>query len=231
MSKKLLAIALSLLSLSLVLTACKKQIENESNGNSQNGLSSLNSAVSNSTSLTNPETETVTLTDPVSDPTVWIENCETHDPTEIAVSDPTRANEQNMQVTSLKAPANAMFYSDGNQQTLTAEMSLDVIEEINEEITENYFSQLKLAVRNEDIEKLKANNYCVELQYNSQQVLHENCDCIEPHAYYFEKVFIVLDGDYEGVFFFEKDGQYQNGPIKFYQSDIAEDILKEILDE
>ena len=47
----------------------------------------------------------------------------------------------------------------------------------------------------------------------------------------FEKVFIPLSGNYEGVMFFEKDGIYRNGPIKAYNYNLSEEILKDILDE
>ena len=47
----------------------------------------------------------------------------------------------------------------------------------------------------------------------------------------FEKVFIPLSGNYESVLFFEKDGTYRSGPIKAYNYNLAEEILKGILDE
>lgn len=233
MSKKILAVALSLLSFSLILTACKKQVENEPKGTSQPNAESATVTLTDSViTTTSPRESSTCIPDEnaVSDPTVWIENCETPETDEVAVSDPTRVNVQNIHTT-ISTPEKITFYSEGKENSLSSSIVEDVVEEINEELTENYFSQLKLAVTSQMIENCKKNNTCVELQFDSLQVLHENCDCIEPHPYYFEKILIVLDGDYKGVLFFEKDGQYQNGPIKFSQSDIAEDILKEILDE
>lgn len=166
---------------------------------------------------------TVTTTTPPTDP----------------VSDPTKASTTGVPdvfINFLYKPEKIIFYHNGKPQTLTEEMCNDVIEEINKATRNAKWGVLKLAVFNEDIDKIKEENYCIEIYYDinsdGTQILNNlNGAGIRDMTFRFEKVFIPLNGNDEGIMFFEKDGIYRNGPIKTFGYNLSEEILKDILDE
>lgn len=219
MKKKFMTIVSALLMLTIFLSACgQKDVNGPTPATSQKKNTAEENITIETTEKEKPTKPTETL-------------LETS--TEI-VSDPTRRPDDpnyHNRKTSVIPAQKALFYSDAKEQELTSEMIRNIINEINEELSENYFQQLKLAVTSEDISELKENNYCIELQYNSTQTIQANCDCIDPPTYSFEKILIVLNGKNENIFFLEKDGVYQNGPIGFANSDLSQDILEAILDD
>lgn len=220
MSKKLVSIALSVVFISIIFTACKKQVENEPNGNSKTDISSV--------SLTYRE-ETSGTEIAVSDPTVWIENCETPDPTEIAVSDPTRCPEEDLNpygVNYLSGIKEIIFYSGGKTKTPSTQQTAEVLKLLNEELNSNYWTMLKLAVDEQYITDLKSTTPCIEISFSKLTKIQDNCDCIEPCVYEFDKILIPLDGSNANTVFFSQDGRYKHGPIRFAYSDISDNILK-----
>ncbi len=224
MKKKLVTIISALLMLSVLLSACGQR---EANGPTPD--------TSKHETTTESKTEKETTTEPkntVNKPT------ETEIPTQ-PVSDPTRASttaDTNVFINFLYKPEKINFYHNGKPQTLTEEMCEDVIDEINKATRKEKWGMLKLAVFNEDIDKIKEENYCIEIHYDinsvGTQILNDlNGESINNMTFRFEKVFIPLNGNYEGIMFFEKDGVYRSGPIKAYNYNLAEEILKDIFDE
>lgn len=227
MKKKLIMIVSALLLLTIFLSACGQK---EVNGPTPD--TSKHEAITKE-NITENKTEKETTTEPKS---VVTKPTETEAPTN-PVSDPTRAlttADTNVFVNFLYKPEKIIFYHDGKPQTLTEEMCYDFIEEINTATRKEKWGMLKLAVFNEDIDKIKEENYCIEIHYDinsdGTQIL-KDLNGMKDMTFLFEKVFIPLNGDYKGVMFFEKDGTYRNGPIKAYNYNLAEEILKEILDE
>lgn len=224
MKKKLITIVSALLMLALFLSACGQITVNGPTPDT----SSLEATTNENTTENKTEKETTTESEAiVYRPTV---------PTQ-PVSDPTRASTTcipDVSINFLYKPEKIIFYHNGKPQTLTAEMCDDVINEINKATRKEKWGMLKLAVFNEDIDKIKDENYCIEIHYDinsdGTQILND-LNGMKDITFRFEKVFIPLKGNYEGVMFFEKDGIYRNGPIKAYNYDLAEEILKDILDE
>lgn len=226
MPKKLLAIALSVLLFSLIFTACKKQAANEPNGNSHDDISSLSLTYPEGTSWTSPGTNEEIA---VSDPTVWIENCETPDPTGVAVSDPTRCPEKDLNpygLNYLTGIKEITVFSEGKSKNPSLQQTTEVLKLLNEELNSNWWDMLRLAVTEDDISKLKAENSCIEISFNSLTKITDNCDCIEPCTYEFDKILVVLDGENENTIYFSQNGRYKHGPIRFPHSDLSENLLK-----
>ena len=227
MTKKLLALALSIISLSVIFTACKKQAEAEKNEISDTDRSAVSLTYLNGTSLTRSE---VTEEIAVSDPTVWIESCEPPEVTEeIAVSDPTKCPEKDLNpygLNYLTGVKEITFFSKGSHKTPSSQQTSETLMLLNEELNSNYWDLLKLAVTQEDIEKLKENNSCVEISFSALSKITDNCDCIEPCVYTFDKILVVLDGENATTIYFSQNGSYKNGPIKFPHSDLSARLLK-----
>lgn len=227
MKKKLVTIVSALFILALFLSACGQK---EVNGPTPD-TSEYNTTTEENT--TDDKTEKAAVTEPettVIRPTV---------PTQ-PVSDPTRASTTcipDVFINFLYKPGKIIFYHNGKPQTLTAEMCNDVIEEINAATRKEKWDMLKLAVFNEDIDKIKKANYCIEIHYDinsdGTQILNNlNGESVNDMTFRFEKVFIPLNGEYKGVMFFEKDGTYsRSSTIKAYNYNLAEEILKGILDK
>lgn len=224
MSKKLSAIVIATLLPAVLFTACKQNnIPNSPSETADNIATTEKVTLSETTTQGSTEKTTVTTTTPPTDP----------------VSDPTRASTTSVPdvfINFLYKPEKIIFYHNGKPQTLTEEMCNDVIEEINKATQKEKWGVLKLAVFNEDIDKIKEENYCIEIHYDinsdGTQILNNlNGAGIRDMTFRFEKVFIPLDGSYKGIMFFEKDGIYRSGPIKSYSYDLPEEILKDILDE
>ncbi len=132
----------------------------------------------------------------------------------------------------LYKPEKIIFYHNAKPQTLSEEMSTEIIKEINNVTKRSTWDVLKLAVTKEHTEKIKNENLCIEIYYDGIQLLNDlNGENVKDNTYRFEKILIVLDGDDKNTFFFEKDGEYQNGPIVPCLSDLSEKILQEIFDE
>ncbi len=221
MSKKLLALTLSLLTLSLVFTACKKQAETEQNGNSQADISSTSLPYSKGTSWISPETNEEWA---ISGPTVA---------SEIAVSDPTKCPEENLNpygVNYLTGIKEITFYSGGKTKAPTSHQASEVLKVLNEELNSNYWDMLKLAVTEDDIENLKANTTCLEITFGSATKIRDNCDCIEPCVYEFDKILITLDNENANTIYFSQNGRYKHGPIRFPHSDLSENLFKILSD-
>ncbi len=224
MKKKLVTIVSALLMVIIFLSACGQR---EVNGPTPD--------TSKHEATTENKTEKETTTEPKC---IAIEPTETEIPTQ-PVSDPTRASTTcvpDVSINFLYKPEKIVFYHNGKPQTLTEEMCADVISEINKATRKEKWGMLKLAVFNEDIDKIKEENYCIEIHYDinsdGTQLLNGlNGESVNYMTFRFEKVFIPLNGNEEGVMFFEKDGIYRNGPIKAYNYNLAEEILKDILDE
>ncbi len=222
MKKKLVTIVSALLMLIVFLSACGQR---EANGPTPD--------TSKHETTTENSTEKETTTDPKC---ITIAPTETEIPTQ-PVSDPTRASTScvpDVSINFLYKPEKIIFYHNGKPQTLTKEMCDDVIDEINKATRKEKWGMLKLAVFNEDIDKIKEENYCIEIHYDinsdGTQILND-LNGIKDMTFRFEKVFIPLNGNDEGVMFFEKDGIYRSGPIKAYNYNLAEEILKDIFDE
>lgn len=221
MNKKLMAIVSAILIVTAFFSACgqkpapqtSSQTETTAEENiTENETAKETTNVSEST--VNRPTETEILTHPVSDPT----KPSTTD-TEVFIN-------------FLYEPEKIVFYSDGKAQTLTKEVCDDVIEEINKVTRHGYWDILKLAVFNEDIDKIKEQNCCIEIHYDGSQILNDlNGQSVKNSTYRFEKVLIVLDGNDKNTMFLEKNGEYQSGPLYPLLSNLSEEILKEILDE
>lgn len=224
MKKKLVTIVSALLMVTIFLSACGQR---EVNGPTPD-TSKHEATIEN-------KTEKETTTEPK---TTVNRTTETEIPTQ-PVSDPTRASTTcvpDVSINFLYKPEKIVFYHNGKPQTLTEEMCDDVIREINKATRKEKWGMLKLAVFNEDIDKIKEENYCIEIHYDinsdGTQLLNGlNGESINNMTFRFEKVFIPLNGNEEGVIFFEKDGIYRSGPIKAYNYNLAEEILKDILDE
>lgn len=226
MKKKLVTIVSALLMLIVFLSACgQKEVNGPTPDTSKHEATTEENTTENKT-----EKETTTESDAtVYRPTV---------PTQ-PVSDPTRASTTcvpDVSINFLYKPEKIIFYHNGKPQTLTEEMCEDVIDEINKATRKEKWGMLKLAVFNEDIDKIKEENYCIEIHYDinsdGTQLLNGlKGESINNMTFRFEKVFIPLSGNYEGVMFFEKDGIYRSGPIKAYNYNLSEEILKDILDE
>ncbi len=227
MNKKLITIVSALLMLTVFLSAC--------GNNDVNGPTPQTSLKQTTTEAPTEETTEETTTQRATEKETKTDITEI--PTDV-VSDPTRASTTDTEVfiNFLYEPEKIVFYSDGKAQTLTEEICDDVIQEINTATRREKWGMLKLAVFNEDIDKIKEENYCIEIHYDTNrdgtQVLNNlNGAGVNDITFRFEKVFIPLNGDYKGVMFFEKDGIYRSGPIKAYNYNLAEEILKEIPDE
>lgn len=221
MKKKLVTIVSALLMVTIFLSACG---QSEVNGPTPD--------TSKHETTTENKTEKETTTE--DDATLYRPTI----PTE-PVSDPTRASTTSIPdvtINFLYKPEKIVFYHNGKPQTLTEEMCDDVISEINKATRKEKWGMLKLAVFNEDIDKIKEENYCIEIHYDinsdGTQLLNGlNGESVNNMTFRFEKVFIPLNGTYESVMFFEKDGIYRSGPIKAYKYNLSEEILKDILDE
>ena len=217
MPKKLLAIALSVLLFSLIFTACKKKAANDPNGNSHDDISSLSLTYPEGTSWTSPGTNEEIA---VSDPTFA---------SEIAVSDPTRCPEKDLNpygLNYLTGIKEITFFSEGKSKSPSLQQTTEVLKFLNEELNSNWWDMLRLAVTEDDISKLKAENSCIEISFNSLTKITDNCDCIEPCTYEFDKILVVLDGENENTIYFSQNGRYKNGPIRFPHSDLSENLLK-----
>lgn len=231
MSKKLTAIVFALFLLTAFLTACvQKQTNNPSPETSNQDVTAEETS---DETVTKEEEATTDGTPTVVMPTATAVLTE-------AVSDPTRAStttSTDVFINFLYAPEKIIFYHNGKPQTLTEAMCTDVINEINKATRQEKWGMLKLAVFNEDIDKIKKENLCIEIHYDvnsdGTQILNNlNGDAdLNDMSFRFEKVFISLSGEYEGVMFFEKDGIYESGPIKAYNYNLAEEIRKDIFDE
>lgn len=222
MTKKLLALALSIVLLSIIFTACKNKVTNEPDEKSQKDIS---------LSTLTYRQETLNSEIAVSDPTVFIEDCETPDPTEVAVSDPTKKHEENINpygVNYLSGVTEAVFYSSSKSYTLTSVERENILRIINEELNGNWWDVLRLAVLEEDILNLKENNSCLEITFNSVKSIQDNCDCIEPCTYEFDKILIVLDGENQNTIYFSQNGKYKHGPIKFPNSNLSKNLMNSI---
>ncbi len=223
MNKKLLSIVIATLLPAVLFTACKQNNIPDSPSETVNNMTTEKVTVAETTAQESTEQTTVTTTTPPTDP----------------VSDPTRASTTSVPdvfINFLYKPEKIIFYHNAKPQTLTEEMCDDVIEEINKATRKEKWGVLKLAVFNEDIDKIKEENYCIEIHYDinsdGTQILNNlNGAGIHDMAFRFEKVFIPLSGNYEGIMFFEKDGIYRSGPIKSYNYDLSEEILRDIFDE
>lgn len=223
MNKKLSAIVIATLLPAVLFTACKQNNIPDSPSETANNITTEKVTVAETTTQESTEKTTVSTTTPPTDP----------------VSDPTRASTTSVPdvfINFLYKPEKIIFYHNSKPQTLTEEMCDDVIEEINKATRKEKWGVLKLAVFNEDIDKIKEENYCIEIHYDinsdGTQILNNlNGAGMRDMTFRFEKVFIPLNGNYEGVIFFEKDGIYRSGPIKSYNYNLSEEILRDIFDE
>lgn len=219
MNKKLITIVSALLMLTVFLSAC--------GNNDVNGPTPQTSLKQTTTEAPTEETTTQSTTEKE------IKTDITEIPTDV-VSDPTRASTTDTEVfiNFLYEPEKIVFYSDGKAQTLTKEMSDEIIKEINKVTKYGYWDYLKLAVFNEYIDEIKEKNLCIEIHYDGIQILNDlNGKSVKNNTHRFEKVLIVLDGDNKNTMFLEKDGEYQSGPLFPLLSDLSEEILEHIFDE
>lgn len=124
-----------------------------------------------------------------------------------------------------KSAENAVFYYNSKSQNVAEDMlNKNILKIINGEIGGKTFGILKLVVTEQFIEKIKAENMCLEISFNSVQRI-SGLKGTENKTFEFEKVLIALDGENKNVIFFMKDGKYQNGPVKLFDSTLCEDIL------
>lgn len=118
----------------------------------------------------------------------------------------------------------AVYYSGGQRTTLTKEQSKSIISRVNTLFTDDRIDIAKLAVTKDLIPKIKAEQKCVELIYNSEQKATVSC-ASGNYSKSFNKILIVLDDDYKNLIFFETDNVYQNGYIMTNSKSFANDIL------
>lgn len=124
----------------------------------------------------------------------------------------------------------AVFYHNGKPQEITKEMmNNDILKVINDVTKTKKFVTLKLGVTEQFIEKIKAKNLCLEISFKGSHLIN-NLNGINEQTFNFEKVLIVLNGEFENYIFFMKDGIYQHGPIQPLGSTLSEDILACIFD-
>lgn len=156
------------------------------------------------------------------------------EPTTAPVSDTTRISTTcvaEVLTKGLAEPEQILFYHNGKPQTIHKGdvMCDEVIKAINKATKKDNWGILKLAVEEDYINRIKNENLCIEIFYNETQLLNG----LNGHTfdeYNFEKILIVLDGDDKNTMFLSKDGKYQNGPIRPYNSALSEDILSYIFD-
>lgn len=130
----------------------------------------------------------------------------------------------------ISAPDSAVYYSNGQKTTLSKEKTKAIVDRVNALFaSDDYIDVLKSAVTKETIEKIKGENKCVELIYNSA---HSSLSLTSKSGYrsgsgHFNKILLHLDDDYgSGIIYFANKDVYQSGPWGIGgQSTFASDIL------
>ena len=127
--------------------------------------------------------------------------------------------------TELSVPQKLLFISDDKENICSSDTTTQVIAKVNAYINDGTLKAMKMAVSDDTICNIKSTQKCIEIVYETTQSLHTSAINGAATDYEFNKILLVLNGDYKGLLFFAQNGTYLPGPIKGSGENYINDIL------
>lgn len=125
----------------------------------------------------------------------------------------------------LSTPQKLLFISNNNENVCSLDTTTQVMAKVNAYINSGTIRAMRMAVSDDTISNIKSNQKCIEIIYETTQSLHTSAINGASADYKFNKILLVLNGDYKGLLFFEQSGTYLSGPIKGSSEKYISDIL------
>lgn len=125
----------------------------------------------------------------------------------------------------LSVPQKLLFFADNKETVCSSDMTAEVIAKLNTFINTDTLKAMKLAVSDDTISNIKTEQKCIELMYGTTQHIKISAPIGASSDYKFNKLLLVLNGDWSGLLFFAEDNTYLSGPIKISNENCTDDIL------
>lgn len=125
----------------------------------------------------------------------------------------------------LSVPQKLLFFADNKETVCSSDMTAEVVSKLNTFINTDTLKAMKLAVSDDTISNIKTEQKCIELMYGTTQHIKISAPIGASSDYKFNKLLLVLNGDWSGLLFFAEDNTYLSGPIKISNENYTDDIL------
>ena len=125
----------------------------------------------------------------------------------------------------LNTPDGITVYDHGTSRSPTSDTVSELIKAVNKHLNDDTLYYTKLYVSADTVNEIQNNQSCVELRYDTEQILETSKMSGAPDEFSFSKILLCLSGEHSANIFFYNDNAYQSGTVKISGGSFCDEIL------